>query len=131
MIISHYLTLKSLMLLVKIILSMTCTFKFTYVDCFLNEKNVKDLAKKPKTLIVTPPTLTRPNPFAGDPRDFLPWLNATEVFLAQIPSIEERILALFELTSGEARALIEAFLFEPKTLATLNAALKELKEQAI
>ena len=34
-----------------------------------------------------------------------------------------------ELTGGAARASIEAFLFEPKTQATLQAALKELKEQ--
>ena len=101
---------------------------FQDVDCFLNDK-VKDLDDKHKTLFVTPPSLSRPDPFSGDPREFLPWLNAVEVFLRQIPSIEERILALVELTSGAARASIEAFLFEPKTQATLQAALKELKEQ--
>ena len=82
----------------------------------------------------TQPTTTegiRPCSFSGDSgdtRDFLLWLNHIQVYLKKLPSVEERILSLYQATAGEAREVMEAFLFEPKTKTTLDSALMTLRE---
>ena len=65
---------------------------------------------------------------SGDTRDFLLWLNHIQVYLKKLPSVEERILSLYQATAGEARDVMEAFLFEPKTQTTLDSALMTLRE---
>ena len=80
---------------------------------------------------VVPATVTRPSLFAGetsDPFKFHLWLNHVKVFVNSFPSVEERIIGLYQSTTGEAKELVESFLFEPKTQVTLDSAFHSLQD---
>ena len=85
----------------------------------------RHLSLPTEAVVVCPATATSPCLFSGDSgdtRDFLLWLNHVQVYLKRLPSVEERILSLYQATAGEAREVMEAFLFEPKTKTTLDSA---------
>ena len=73
-------------------------------------------------------TRVRPGRFAGDTREFFVWYFSVQVFLKQVESAEERLLILYQATAGKAREVIEPFLFEPPSQATLDSALDALRD---
>ena len=80
---------------------------------------------------VVPSTVTRPRLFGGessDPFVFHFWLNHVKVFVNSLPSVGERIIGLYQSTTGEAKEVVESFLFEPKTQVTLDSAFYALQE---
>ena len=80
---------------------------------------------------VVPATVTRPRLFSGessDPFVFHFWLNHVKVFVNSLQSVEERIIGLYQSTTGEAKGVVEPFLFEPKTQVTLDSAFYTLQE---
>ena len=81
-----------------------------------------------RTVVVARPTGARPGRFAGDTREFFVWYLSVQVFLKQVESAEERLLILYQATAGKAREVIEPFLFEPPSQATLDSALDALRD---
>ena len=56
------------------------------------------------------PTVTRPRLFGkdtSDPFKFHSWLNHVKVFVNSLPSVEERIIGLYQSTTGEAKEVVE------------------------
>ena len=81
-----------------------------------------------RTVVVNRLSCARPGRFAGDTREFFVWDLSIQVFLKQVESVEARLLILYQATAGEAREVIEPFLFEPPSQATLDSALGTLRD---
>ena len=79
--------------------------------------------------LVMAPQNTKPSVFYGETTEFLPWFEAVKVYLKNIPSVEEKLVQLYELTAGDARQAIEGLFYEPKTTVTLSRALESLHNQ--
>ena len=76
------------------------------------------------------PAFLKPSIFSGSDADhFLQWKESVEVHIKRFVSFEEKILALFSLTEGEARSTIDGFEFFPKNQATLKLILTSLQDR--
>ena len=76
------------------------------------------------------PAFLKPTVFSGSDADhFLQWKESVEVYIKRFASFEEKILALFSLTEGEARSTIDGFEFFPKNQATLKLILTSLQDR--
>ena len=106
---------------------------FLEVSSLFDSENVVELKNRDITgnspQLVMAPQSTKPSIFYGETTEFLPWYEAVKVYLKNIPSVEEKIVQLYELTAGDARQAIEGLFYEPKSTATLLRALDTLNKQ--